>query len=84
MFESQYCNGDGKCKRPVCGDGLLNHLAGEECDDGNRTNGDGCSAQCKLELCGNNKMDPGEGCDDGNRTNGDGCDAFCQVEARPF
>lgn len=84
MVESQHCNGDGKCKRPVCGDGTLNRLAGEECDDGNLVNADGCSAQCKLENCGNTKMDPGEGCDDGNRLNGDGCDAFCQIEARPF
>ena len=32
---------------PQCGDGTLD--AGEQCDDGNTTNGDGCSAQCKEE-----------------------------------
>jgi cysteine-rich repeat protein len=30
-----------------CGDGILD--AGEECDDGNTTSGDGCSAICDLE-----------------------------------
>ena len=30
-----------------CGDGIVN--AGEECDDGNTTSGDGCSAICTLE-----------------------------------
>ena len=31
---------------PGCGDGTLD--ADEECDDGNRTDGDGCSAQCRA------------------------------------
>jgi cysteine-rich repeat protein len=31
-----------------CGDGILG--AGEECDDGNRTDGDGCSSTCALEC----------------------------------
>src|SRR5262249_22140597 len=30
------------------GDGVLQ--AGEQCDDGNTTGGDGCSADCKLEV----------------------------------
>ena len=32
---------------PVCGDGFLRGK--EECDDGNRDNNDGCSADCRLE-----------------------------------
>jgi cysteine-rich repeat protein len=83
LYESPFCNAE-KCRVPVCGDGVLNRLAGEECDDGNLVNGDNCSAQCKLEGCGNSKTEAGENCDDGNRINGDGCDAFCQIEARPF
>ena len=32
-----------------CGDGVLN--LGEECDDGNNGDLDGCSADCRLEAC---------------------------------
>jgi len=31
----------------VCGNGTLD--AGEQCDDGNTADGDGCSATCQLE-----------------------------------
>src|SRR5262249_31107960 len=31
----------------TCGNGVLE--AGEECDDGNRVGGDGCSASCQIE-----------------------------------
>jgi cysteine-rich repeat protein len=37
----------GKCK-PVCGDGIVE--IGEECDDGNLVDGDGCSSTCTLEC----------------------------------
>ncbi|MGB1700344.1 MAG: DUF4215 domain-containing protein, partial [Nannocystaceae bacterium] len=32
-----------------CGDGTLQTFLGEECDDGNTINKDGCSKQCKIE-----------------------------------
>ena len=58
-------------------------IAGEECDDGNRLDGDGCSGECTKETsatCGDNHVDPGEQCDDGNKTDGDGCTALCALE----
>jgi cysteine-rich repeat protein len=39
----------------ACGNGTLD--APEECDDWNDASGDGCSAKCLLELCGNSRLD---------------------------
>src|SRR6478609_9497140 len=40
-----------KCKRAICGDGVVwaaqDH---EQCDDGNKLSGDGCSATCRFET----------------------------------
>ncbi|XP_043914113.1 pappalysin-1 [Protopterus annectens] len=33
-----------------CGDGVVQQELGEECDDQNKMNGDGCTFLCKLEL----------------------------------
>jgi len=69
-----------------CGDGVLNAainttapvnitlnaFAREECDDGNTKSGDGCSALCKIEKCGNGRIDSGEECD-GSGMNGQAC-----------
>ncbi|MFH1376205.1 MAG: NosD domain-containing protein [Candidatus Woesearchaeota archaeon] len=67
---------------PVCGNGELEE--GEECDDGNLINGDGCSADCMIEgegaVCGNGVLENGEECDDGNLINGDGCSDDCMIE----
>lgn len=45
--------GDGcraDCKGvELCGDGLVDSVAGEQCDDGNTTPGDGCDAACQLD-----------------------------------
>jgi cysteine-rich repeat protein len=64
-----------------CGNGKVE--APENCDDGNYTGGDGCSAVCLTEVlpfCGDGALDPGEECDDGNTTSGDGCSAQCLIE----
>jgi cysteine-rich repeat protein len=37
---------------PYCGDGVLQTVNAEECDDGNNDNGDFCSAICKIEPAG--------------------------------
>jgi cysteine-rich repeat protein len=34
----------------ICGDGILD--PGEQCDDGNTINGDGCSSTCQIEAAG--------------------------------
>ena len=62
----------------VCGDWLLRPVnGGEQCDDGNRVDGDGCDGNCTLTACGNNVVTAGEQCDDGNAIDGDGCDGNC-------
>jgi fibro-slime domain-containing protein len=39
------------CKAvPRCGDGRIDGLYGETCDDGNTSSDDGCSATCQLEF----------------------------------
>lgn len=37
---------------PYCGDGILQTLFSEECDDGNNDDGDFCSAICEVEPAG--------------------------------
>ena len=63
-----------------CGNGLLE--AAEICDDGNAISGDGCSAACANERCGDGILQTslGEECDDGNAVLGDGCSASCSIE----
>jgi cysteine-rich repeat protein len=56
-------------------------LRGEQCDDGNAINGDGCDDNCTPTACGNRVLSTGEACDDGNVTSGDGCAANCTAEA---
>lgn len=42
-----------------CGDGFLVTTSGEECDDGNTANGDGCSSTCTSEALPNVDTCPG-------------------------
>ena len=76
----------------TCGNGIVE--AGEQCDDGGTTGGDGCSATCTIETgftcvgmpsvctttCGDGIVAGSEQCDDGNAINGDGCNNSCSVE----
>ncbi len=43
-METPLCDAD--CTAPMCGDGLVNYSAGEECDDGNNHGSDGCTPAC--------------------------------------
>ena len=77
-------DGDG-CNRQctsdeTCGNGVIDVQVGETCDDGNQLTGDGCGDTCRIEVCGNDIVDPGEVCDDGNTLSGDGCGAACRSD----
>ena len=86
------CNSDCSLG-PRCGDGRVQ--GPEQCDDGNRMAGDGCSADClvediwcyppatctRVEICGDGRLGSGEECDDGNVISRDGCSEACRVEA---
>ncbi|HEX5036662.1 MAG TPA: SBBP repeat-containing protein [bacterium] len=72
--------GDGSA--PVCGNGAIE--VGEQCDDGNLANGDGCSAACVNEVvpsCGDGIPQTGEACDDGNTDDTDECKNDCTLPA---
>lgn len=57
-----------RCKfGPYCGDGVLQTQYNEECDDGNNTNADFCSATCTIEPAGS-----GGGGSSGGGTSGGG------------
>ncbi len=89
------CSGVECEPEPGCGDGKIN-APGEQCDDGNNTGGDGCSATCEVEegfacpvpgqpcvstvVCGDGVITGNENCDDGNTAPGDGCSGQCQIE----
>ncbi|MFH1537713.1 MAG: DUF4215 domain-containing protein [bacterium] len=66
-----------ECALGICGNGTVE--TGEQCDDGNTTACDGCSATCQTE-CGNGVTECSEQCDDGNTTPDDGCSPTCQTE----
>ena len=47
--------GYGKCAAgcvlgPRCGDGTVQAAQGEQCDDGNLVDGDGCSSKCTVDV----------------------------------
>ncbi|TSD00430.1 MAG: hypothetical protein Greene101449_149 [Candidatus Peregrinibacteria bacterium Greene1014_49] len=69
------------CKKlilSICRNGIVER--GEECDDNNASNTDGCTNICKFPACGDGFMQGTESCDDRNPTTGDGCNATCAIE----
>lgn len=60
----------------VCGNTLIE--VGEECDDGNLNDGDGCNSSCEVETCGNKILEAPEECDTGTRCENS---AFCNINA---
>jgi fibro-slime domain-containing protein len=79
---------------PRCGDGKIDAVLGEACDDGNTHGGDGCSADCRVEKdfdcplpgkpcvylvkCGDGVLGGIEQCDP--PTVGAGCSATCKLD----
>src|SRR5437762_2093496 len=64
-----------------CGDGVVHE--GEECDDGNADDEDGCTSLCQrptVSARGDGFVELGaEECDDGNAEDGDGCHNDCTL-----
>ncbi|MEO1271139.1 MAG: MopE-related protein, partial [Myxococcota bacterium] len=68
----------------VCGNSIED--PGEECDDGDREDNDGCNARCEMEFCGDGVPQDGLGevCDDGvNDGSYGGCMPGCMAQG-PF
>ncbi len=66
-----------ECTSPGCGNGTVD--SGEECDDGNQSNEDGCLNNCRSAECGDGYTYLGhEECDDGNLSNRDACLTNCR------
>jgi cysteine-rich repeat protein len=55
------CDGLGVCIPNGCGDHRT--AGGEQCDDGNHVDGDGCDRNCTTTACGNGIVTEGEQCD---------------------
>jgi cysteine-rich repeat protein len=76
-------NGEGpnqcrpSCELPFCGDGVADDTYGEDCDDQNDIQNDGCN-NCRFPSCGDGVLQPGEACDDANDDDTDGCLNSCQ------
>lgn len=70
------------CRQSYCGDGEIDADSGEQCDDGNSVDGDGCNSACITEYCGDETIQQGLGeqCDDGGSVDGDGCNSDCITE----
>lgn len=64
----------GQCA--ACGNTKVD--PGEQCDDGNLANDDGCLVSCRWAACGDGYRRVGvEECDDGNNRSGDSCNSGC-------
>jgi hypothetical protein len=72
------CNAN--CTVSACGDGIVNQLAGEQCDTGGVSTA-WCNANCTVARCGDGIVNPaaGEACDTGGAT--PWCNANCTISA---
>ena len=68
---------------PICGDGAVNQ-DGEECDDGNNVDCDGCTFDCREEFCGDGTVCGDEECEPGDACSGDTfCNGDCTCPEPP-
>ncbi len=67
------------CSTPRCGDGLRDDVRGEQCDDGNARNDDGCLTDCIRATCGDGVVCSVPGCATGPGGGPEQCDesAIC-------
>jgi len=47
-----FCDGSGACQPSTCGDTCIDTSKGEQCDDGNHLDLDGCDSTCRYEVVG--------------------------------
>jgi cysteine-rich repeat protein len=74
--ETAACNID--CTNAGCGDGKVNLVLQEQCDDGNAVDQDACKNNCKINYCGDGVPGgPGEACDTGGVSSS--CDYDCTI-----
>lgn len=65
-----------------CGNGK--EEPGEQCDDGNLDDDDGCLSDCRKATCGDGIVYIGvEECDDANKDDTDGCTSECKIKTPP-
>ena len=75
----------------VCGNEIVDEGIGEQCDDGNLENDDGCSSTCQNEnleppaepVCGNLIVESGEECDDGPSGSATCTDSCVEIPEEP-
>ncbi len=65
MCRNNSCSSETDCVCPNCGDGTKN--TGEECDDHNNVDGDGCNADCTLSKCTGDIPEDAELCTDDDK-----------------
>ena len=77
---SQTAACDDDCTVAECGDGVVNPLAGEDCDTSGAAT-EACDADCTVAECGDGVVNAaaGEMCDDGNAIDDDACTNACTL-----
>jgi cysteine-rich repeat protein len=75
-IDSRWCDTYHLVCSAFCGDGSINQET-EECDDGNETQNDSCTNECKLPRCGDGLLQENEKCDPLMHTNSCSNDMLC-------